>query len=104
MSHPTPEHIVKLLRQAEAEVAKGQAIEDFCRRKHISPATYYRWRRKYGGLSLNEAKRLKSLETENAKLKKLLAEVLLANEALQEFLVKKSDPTGAPRNDRRDGP
>jgi putative transposase len=90
MSHPTPEYIVKLLRQADAEVVKGHAIEDFCRRKHISTATYYRWRRKYGGFTVSEAKRLKTLESENAKLKKLLAEVMLANEALQEFLAKKA--------------
>lgn len=89
MSHPTPEAIVKLLRQADADVAKGHTVEDFCRRKRISTATYYRWRRKYGGFTVNEAKRLKTLETENAKLKKLLAEVMLANETIQEFLAKK---------------
>jgi putative transposase len=90
MSHPTPEHIVKLLRQADSDLAKGQSVEDFCRRKHISTATYYRWRHKYGGLNVPEAKRLKKLETENTKLKELLAESLLANEALQEVIEKKS--------------
>ncbi len=90
MTHSTPEHIVKLLHQADGAFAKGQSVEDFCRRKQISPATYYRWKRQYGGLSVNEAKRLKKLEAENAKLKKLLAEVLLANDSLQEFLVKKA--------------
>jgi len=90
MTHPTPEHIVKLLHQADGAFAKGQSVEDVCRRKQISPATYYRWKRKYGGLSVNEAKRLKKLEAENTKLKKLLAEVLLANDSLQEFLVKKA--------------
>ena len=89
MPHPTPEHIVKLLRQADSELAKGHTIEDFCRRKHLSTATYYRWRRKYGGLSISEAKRLKTLEAENGKLKKLLAEAVLANDALQGFLAKK---------------
>ena len=89
MLHSTPEHIVKLLRQADGDLAKGHSVEDFCRRKNISPATYYRWRRNYGGLSVNEAKRLKTLETENAKLKKLLAESLLANDALQIVLAKK---------------
>ena len=89
MPHSTPEYIVKLLRQADGESAKGHSIEDFCRRKNISTATYYRWRRTYGGLSLNEAKRLKTLETENAKLKKLLAEALLANDTLSTVLAKK---------------
>ena len=89
MPHSTPEYIVKLLRQADSESAKGHSIEDFCRRKNISTATYYRWRRTYGGLSVNEAKRLKTLETENAKLKKLLAEALLANDTLPTVLAKK---------------
>ncbi len=89
MTHPTATHIVKLLHQADGALAKGQSVEDFCRRKQISPATYYRWKRKYGGLSVNEAKRLKKIEAENTKLKKMLAEVLLANDSLQEFLAKK---------------
>ena len=89
MRHLTPDYIVKLLHQADSALAEGQALEDFCRRKHISPASYYRWKRKYGGLSINEAKRLKKLEAENTKLKKLLAEVMLANDSLQEFLAKK---------------
>jgi len=90
MTHPTPEHIVKLLHQADGAFAKGQSVEDFCRRKQISTATYYRWKRKYGGLGINEAKRLKKIEAENTQLKKLLAEVLLANDSLQEFLAKKA--------------
>ena len=90
MKNPTPERIVKLLHQADSTLAKGQSVEDFCRQKQISPATYYRWKRTYGGLNINEAKRLKKLAAENLKLKKLLAEVLLANDSLQEFLVKKA--------------
>jgi putative transposase len=89
MPRPTAEHIVKLLRQADRDLAQGQSVEDLCRRKQISTTTYYRWRQKYGGLNVPEAKRLKGLETENAKLKKLLAESLLANEALREMLAKK---------------
>jgi putative transposase len=89
MTHPTPEQIVKVLHQADSVLAKGRSIEDFCRQKQISPATYYRWKRQYGGLSVTEAKRLKKLEAENTKLKKLLAEVMLANDGLQEFLEKK---------------
>jgi len=90
MNRRKPEQIVKLLRKADEELAKGQAVEDFCRAEQISPATYYRWQRKYGGLQVEEAKRLKALEVENAKLKRLLAESLLANDALQEFLAKKA--------------
>ena len=90
MTHPTPEHIVKVLHQADGALAKGQSVEDFCRRKHISTATYYRWKRKYGGLGISEAKRLKKIEAENTQLKKLLAEVMLANDSLQEFLAKKA--------------
>jgi putative transposase len=89
MTHPAATHIVKLLHQADGALAKGQSVEDFCRRKKISTATYYRWKRKYGGLSVNEAKRLKKIEAENTKLKKMLAEVMLANDSLQEFLAKK---------------
>ena len=92
MSQPSPEQIVKTLRQADSELAQGKSVEEFCRRKHISKATYYRWRNQYGGLNIKEAKRLKSLETENAKLKKLLAEAMLANDALREFLEKKACP------------
>ncbi len=90
MNRRKPEQIVKLLRKAEEEMAKGKAMEDFCREEQISPATYYRWQRKYGGLQVEDAKRLKTLEIENAKLKRLLAEVLLANDAMREFLEKKA--------------
>jgi transposase-like protein len=89
MNRKKPEQIVKLLRKADEELAKGKTMEDFCREEQISPATYYRWQRKYGNLQVEEAKRLKALEVENAKLKRLVAEVLLANEAIQEFLEKK---------------
>jgi putative transposase len=90
MNRRKPEQIVKLLRKAEEELAKGKAVEDLCREEQISPATYYRWQRKYGGLQVEDAKRLKALEVENAKLKRLLAEALLANDAIREFLEKKA--------------
>lgn len=90
MNRRKPEQIVKLLRKAEEEMAKGKEVEDFCREAQISPATYYRWQRKYGGLQVEDAKRLKALEIENAKLKRLLAEALLANDAICEFLKKKA--------------
>jgi putative transposase len=90
MNRRKPEQIIKLLRKADEELAKGRAVEDFCREEQISPATYYRWQRKYGSLQVEDAKRLKALEVENAKLKRLLAEALLANDALQEFMAKKA--------------
>lgn len=90
MKHRSPESIVKLLHQAEAAQAKGQAVEDFCRQRQINSATFYRWKHKYGDLSVPEAKRLKQLETENARLKKMVAEMLLANDTLKECLAKKA--------------
>jgi putative transposase len=89
MNRRKPEHIVRLLHKADGELAEGKAIEDICRDEQISPATYHRWKQKYGGLSVQDAKRLKALEVENAKLKRMLAESLLAHDALQEFLAKK---------------
>jgi putative transposase len=86
MTRRKPEQIVQLLHKADEELAKGKAIEDICRDQQISPATHYRWKQKYGGLNVQDAKRLKALEIENAKLKRLLAETMLANDTLQEFL------------------
>ena len=86
MKQHTAEEIVTILREADAGT---ESIADFCRRKGLAEATLYRWRQKYGNLQVDEAKRLKALEAENAKLKKLLAEALLANEGLKEVLAKK---------------
>ncbi len=83
------EQMVQLLHEADGALATGKTIEEFCRENQISPATYYRWKKKYGGLSVPDAKRLKALEIENAKLKRMLAEALLANDALKGFLAKK---------------
>lgn len=86
MKRRSPEEIVTILREAESS---QEPLADFCRRKGISDKTYYRWRQHYGGLQIEEAKRLKALELENAKLKKLVAEIMLANEGLKEVLAKK---------------
>lgn len=86
MKQHTAEEIVTILREAEAST---ESVTDFCRRKGIADATLYRWRQKYGNLQVDEAKRLKALEAENAKLKKMLAEAMLANEGLKEVLAKK---------------
>ena len=89
MNRRTPEQIVQLLHDADEELGKGKTIEDVCREKQISPATYHRWKQKYGGMNVQEAKRIKALENENIKLKRLLAESILANDALKELLSKK---------------
>lgn len=78
------EQIITILREQES----GMATAEVCRRHGISSATFYAWKSKYGGLELSEAKRLKSLEDENRKLKKLLAEQLLDNATLKELLTK----------------
>ena len=77
----TQEQIVTILREAEAMELPAREI---CRKHGISEQTYYRWRHRYGGMDVCEARRLKQLESENAKLKRLLAEQLLVNEGLRE--------------------
>lgn len=81
----TEEQIIGFLREAEA----GLPIKELCRRHGFSEASYYLWRSKFGGMSISDAKRLKELETENARLKKLLAESVLENEVTREALRKK---------------
>jgi putative transposase len=78
----TEEQIIGILKEAEA----GVAAKDICRQYGISGQTFYRWRRKYGGMDVSEAKRLRDLERENKKLKQLLAEQVLDNQALKEML------------------
>lgn len=75
----TEEQIIGFLRDIEA----GVAVKDLCRQHGFSEASYYVWRNKYGGMSVPDAKRLKDLETENARLKKFLAESLLENEVIR---------------------
>ena len=79
------EQIIGVLREHEA----GAKTADLCRKHGISDATFYNWKSKYGGLDVSEARRLRSLEGENAKLKKLLAEAHLDNAALKDLLTKK---------------
>mgnify|MGYP000866633405 CR=1 FL=1 len=81
----TEEQIIGFLREAEA----GLPVAELCRRHGFSEASYYLWRNKFGGMSVSDARRLKELETENARLKKLLAESLLENEVTKEALRKK---------------
>jgi putative transposase len=79
------EQIIKAIKQHEA----GAKVEDICREMGISSGTFYNWRSKYAGLEVNEAKRLRELESENAKLKRLLADKLLEVEAMKEVVSKK---------------
>jgi len=80
----TEEQIIGILKQAEA----GDSNQEICRKNGITEQTFYRWRSKYGGMQVSEAKRLKELEAENRKLKLLLAESHLDNAALKEVLSK----------------
>jgi putative transposase len=81
----TEAQIIGFLREAEA----GVPVKELCRRHGFSDASFYTWRSKYGGMDVSEAKRLKELEQENARLKKLLAETMLDKEALEAALRKK---------------
>ena len=80
----SPEQIIRKLRQAEGKLANGSTIPEVAREIGISEATFHRWRSRYGGMSSREAKRLKELEKENARLKKLVAEKELDIDILKE--------------------
>lgn len=79
------EQIIGILREQE----RGAKTADVCRKHGISPATFYKWKAKYGGLEVSEARRLKALEDENRRLKKLLAEAMLDNAMLKDLNAKK---------------
>ena len=80
------EQIVDKLREAEVEIAKGMTIGQVCKKLGVSEQTYYKWRREYGGMRTDQAKRLKELEQENRRLKKLIADQALDNAILKEAL------------------
>jgi putative transposase len=81
----TEEQIIGFLKQAE----RGMGVKELCRKHGFSDASFYLWRSKFGGMDVSDAKRLKSLELENARLKRLLAESMLENEVTREALRKK---------------
>jgi putative transposase len=81
----TEEQIIGFLKEAD----RGMAVKELCRKHGFSEASYYLWRGKFGGMEVSDAKRLKALEAESAKLKKLLAEAMLENEVMKEALRKK---------------
>jgi transposase-like protein len=80
----TAEQVIAKLREAEVELAKGQSISNVVRKLGITEQTYYRWRKEYGGLRTDQAKRFKEMERENARLKKLVADLSLDNAILKE--------------------
>lgn len=79
------ERIIGILKEAEA----GAVVTELCRKHGMSSATFYAWKAKYGGLEVSEARRLRTLEDENAKLKRLLADAMLDNAGLKDLLAKK---------------
>ncbi len=81
----TEEQIVALLKEADA----GLAVRDLCRKHGVTEQTYYRWRKKYGGLEVGDAKKLKALEEENRKLKRIVADQALEITAIKDVLTKK---------------
>ena len=81
----TEEQIIEFLKEAD----RGMPVKELCRKHGFSEPSYYAWRSKFGGMDVSEAQRLKSLETENALLKKLLADTMLENELAKEALRKK---------------
>jgi transposase-like protein len=80
----TPEQIINKLREAEVLLSQGNTIGVVCKKIGVSDYTYYRWRKEYGGMRVDQAKRLKDLEVENSRLKKLVADLSLDNSILKE--------------------
>ncbi len=80
----SPEQIIHKLREAEILLNQGANVGEACRKISVTEQTYYRWRKEYGGMRIEQAKRLKSLERENARLKKLVADISLDNAILKE--------------------
>lgn len=81
----TEEQIIAILKEQEA----GVAVAELCRKHGVSSPTFYKWKAKYGGLDVSEARRLKALEDENTRLKRMLADAMLDNAALKDLLGKK---------------
>ena len=84
MTRYKPEQVVTLLRQIEVAIANGKTTPQACKEAQITAQTYYRWRKEFGGLKLDQAKRLKDLERENSKLKRLVAELSLEKQILKD--------------------
>ena len=85
----SPEQIITKLRETEVLLRQGKTVAQDCKAIEVSEQTYYRWRKEYGGMTANQAKQLKEMEKENARLKKLVADLSLDNAILKEVLGKK---------------
>ena len=86
----TAEQVIRKLREAEADLANGATVAHVCQRLGVSEPTFHRWRNQYGGVKADDARRLRELEAENARLKRLVAELALDKQMLREVLEKKS--------------
>jgi putative transposase len=86
--HHKPEQVILLLRQADTDLGAGVSLAQVLQKLGVSENTYYRWRNQFGGLKADEAKRLKELEAENTRLKKIVADLVLDNRMLQEVARK----------------
>jgi putative transposase len=82
----TPEQVVRMLREAEADLAGGKSMEDVCRKLEVSQQTYFRWKKEYGGAKAEEVKRLRELQKENQRLKEIVADLELDKKLLKEAL------------------
>lgn len=82
----TPEEIIKKLREAATQLAGGQSVEEVCKKLEVSPPTYHRWKEQYGGAREETVKRLKELEKENGRLKRIVADMALDNAMLKELV------------------
>ncbi len=80
----TPEQIITKLREAEVALAQGQTVAQVCKALEVTEQTYYRWRTEYGGLQVTQARRLKQLEGENARLRRAIADLTVDNQILKE--------------------
>jgi putative transposase len=85
----TSEQIILKLREAEVLLSQGKSVEEISKALEVSKQTYYRWRKEYGGMNTSQAKKLKEMEKENVRLKKLVADLSLDNAILKEVLSKK---------------
>ena len=86
MKRFTPEQIVSKLRQADVELGKGQSVPEVCRKIEVSQQTYYRWRQRYGGMSPELIKELKTLQKENQRLRKIIADQRIDMEIMKEAI------------------
>jgi putative transposase len=84
----TPEQIISMLREAEVFLSQGSTVGEVCCKLGVSEQTYYRWRKGYGGIRVDQATRFKELERENARIKKLVADLTLDNDILKETTVR----------------